>query len=69
MPICRVVVAMRTSIRNEVKAAANASIDKMNMMAMKDDRSQCANALTNSMTTTNAINSADSVISVIAELM
>ena len=60
---------MRTSIKNEVNAAAKASIDKINMMAMNAARSQCAKALTNSMTTTNEMNSAESVIKVIAVFM
>jgi hypothetical protein len=69
MPMRSVVVAMRTSIRKEVNAAAKDSIDKINIMAMKAARSQCAKALTNSITTTSAMNSADSVIKVIAALM
>jgi hypothetical protein len=60
---------MRTSTRNEVKAAASDSIDKMNEIAMKADRSQRRNAFTNSMTTTSEISSAEVVISVIAMLM
>lgn len=69
MPMRSVVVAMRTSIKNEVNAAAKDSIDNMNMIAMNADNSQCAKALTNSITTTSAMNSAETVIMVMAALM
>jgi len=56
-------------MRKASKAAHSDSIDRMNMLAMNTDKSQRRNALTNSMTTTRAMKSADSVISVIAALM
>ena len=44
-------------------------MDKMNIMAMNADSSQCANAFTNSITTTNAMNNAEIVIRVMAALI
>ncbi len=69
MPMRSVVVAMRTSIKNASKAAASVNIDMMNIPAMNAAISQRRNAFTNNMTTTNAMNSADSVMSVIAALI
>ena len=69
MPMRSVLVAMRTSMRNASNAAHNDTIDRMNMHAMKADKSKRRKALTNSMTTTKAMNSADSVMKVIAALM
>ncbi len=60
MPMRSVRVAMRTSMRKASSAAHSDTIDRMNMQAMNAAKSQRRKALTNSITTTSEMNSADS---------